>query len=484
VTANPYSDLIEQREEEITTRILQSLEAGVNLRIERLREQFGLDDFEVNTLVLCIAPEIGLKYEMLYAYLQGDVSKRRPTVNLALNLFCKDISERIVRRNSLAGESSLMQHELVHLSEASGGRQGALLGSSIIPDSRIVDYLLGSSAIEITLRPFVHIQEDELASWDGVVLPADTRKRLMAADGWLAQERAHQAKTVLQLVGLEGSGKKTIVQAICRSLGRRLLTVNVRGLLAAGSESVRLIALAFREALLQDAVLCLDEFHALLDEDAQRQAALAAVHDWLGRHGDLVVLAGEQHWRVEGSIEERAFLTCRIPSPDSQERRSLWDIHLDGQRGRLTADDPPILISKVANTTGIKDSPLCPSLTLPQRGKGHSRPTGESSSLFFLAPSGGELERGTGVCLDIYSSLGNRLLHLQRLNRQHLSGPQVLRVVKVVGVGDEPPGGGVAVLVVCNPVYRVPRLDYIELVAQHPPRGGVLGGREPSSSLS
>src|SRR5436309_1744269 len=39
-------------------------------RLVRLSELFGLDPFEIEALLVCLAPEIDLRYERLYAYLQ------------------------------------------------------------------------------------------------------------------------------------------------------------------------------------------------------------------------------------------------------------------------------------------------------------------------------------------------------------------------------------------------------------------------------
>src|SRR5205085_748451 len=53
-------------------------------RLERLRALFGLSDFERDVVLIALAAEIDLKYERLFAYLQDDVTKKRPTVDLAL----------------------------------------------------------------------------------------------------------------------------------------------------------------------------------------------------------------------------------------------------------------------------------------------------------------------------------------------------------------------------------------------------------------
>ena len=47
---------------------------------------YGLSYFDLDVVLLALAPEVDLRYERVYAFLQDDVSRRRPTVDLALNL--------------------------------------------------------------------------------------------------------------------------------------------------------------------------------------------------------------------------------------------------------------------------------------------------------------------------------------------------------------------------------------------------------------
>ena len=87
VQNEPLQDLIALRQQELSDQIESSLRGNQGLRLVSLRHKFGLTDIETNIIILCLAPEIDVKYETLYAYAQDDVGKKRPTLNLALNLF-------------------------------------------------------------------------------------------------------------------------------------------------------------------------------------------------------------------------------------------------------------------------------------------------------------------------------------------------------------------------------------------------------------
>lgn len=75
-------------ESKIAQKKIKSSENGVKLRLSFLANIFDLSPFELDCILVCLAPALDLKYEKLYAYLNDDVTKKLPTVNLVLNLLC------------------------------------------------------------------------------------------------------------------------------------------------------------------------------------------------------------------------------------------------------------------------------------------------------------------------------------------------------------------------------------------------------------
>ena len=83
----------------------------------RLATTFQLSTFDVELLVIALAPELDLRYERLYAFLQDDVTRRRPTLDLALTLLCDSANARATRRAHVAPDAPLMRHRLLQLAE-------------------------------------------------------------------------------------------------------------------------------------------------------------------------------------------------------------------------------------------------------------------------------------------------------------------------------------------------------------------------------
>src|SRR3954447_24696835 len=75
--------------------LLAGADAAAAPVLDALRGAFELDDFDVAVSVIALAPELDLRYERLYGYLQDDVGRRRATIDLALNLLCADAAEKL-----------------------------------------------------------------------------------------------------------------------------------------------------------------------------------------------------------------------------------------------------------------------------------------------------------------------------------------------------------------------------------------------------
>src|SRR5919202_1569654 len=82
-------------------------------RFERLAQLFELDAFEQEALLICLAPDVDLRYERLYAYLQDDVTRRRPSVDLVLRLLQPVGEARVDAREALGPGGRLQRRGLL-----------------------------------------------------------------------------------------------------------------------------------------------------------------------------------------------------------------------------------------------------------------------------------------------------------------------------------------------------------------------------------
>jgi MoxR-like ATPase len=283
------------------------------LRLEELARRFGLSPFDVDALLVTLAPEVDLRYERLFAYLQDDVTKRRPSFDLVLNLLCPTFEDKLAARSRLAGP--LLEHRLVEAFDDPSRPQPPLLARYLRADPRIVGWLLGDDCVDSRIAPWAR-RVEPAAQLEELVQDPVLKDRLLA----LADQEGNR---VLYLQGPHGVGKETTAEALCRELDLLLVTVDLERLLAAPEETFETVMeLAAREAVLQGAALFCSGFDLLLaDDKAGRRGRFLSI---LEHRSGLTFLSGEAGWEPSDVLHGAAFTRVEIPGPGHLERMELW----------------------------------------------------------------------------------------------------------------------------------------------------------------
>lgn len=323
---------------EIAAQCAASDRRGVELRLEKLPRLFHLSAFDKDMLLICLAPELDPRYERFYAYLQDDISKKYPSVDLALNLLCASFSAKMAARECFLPDAPLIKNQLLALIEEPG-RQEPLLAKAFKLDARIADYLLGSDALDSRLLTYTRLIQPQ-AKLEDSHLPAESKGRLVAVT-----RRRRWDGFVCHFHGPKGMGKQLTAEALCAELGLRLLQVDLaRVLTYEQSTVVTALARIFREALLQDAALYWAGFDTLLAADKTYELEVLLQH--LQAHRGVSMLAGEPVWQPGAALGAGQFMAVAFNPPGHDERSRLWAGALP-DRASLAAD---VDLGRLANS--------------------------------------------------------------------------------------------------------------------------------------
>ncbi len=282
---------------------------GIPLRLASLATCFSLSQWEMDAILICLAPEIDVAYSRIYAYLQDDITRKHPSLDLLFNLLCPDAAAKIAARACLGPDAPLRRYHLLELFNETTTPQPPWLSLSLKLDERIVDYLLEADAIDVRLRPYARL----------VRTPAMPDQPL---DRRLQVVTQAYSNLVLYFHGDSGVGREATASALSHHLGQPLLVMNGERLAAVPAESFPLLVrLAVREARLQTAVLYWQGFDALLAEDKhyQRQALL----DVLAAQPGLTILAGTAVWEPAHPLPH-PFIRIPFTLPTAAERLTCW----------------------------------------------------------------------------------------------------------------------------------------------------------------
>ena len=277
-----------------------------------LVDEHALSTFDVDVITLALACDLDLRYERLYAYLQDDVTRRRPSVDLALNLFCESAAERLARRAHFAPDAPLQRARLIELA---GDAAAPLLAHTVALDEQVTRLLLGEGTLDRRLAGACRVVR---ADHDDA-LAADPRVRALGEavrDSW---ELGLGIR--LRLHGQAGVGKRRFAAAVAHAAGVPLMLVDLAALLDLREhrDAERALATALREGRYLGALVLLRRGEALLADGRVRlRERLEGV---LAESAGAVVVASSCPWPADALADA---LEIELAPPDAVGRARLW----------------------------------------------------------------------------------------------------------------------------------------------------------------
>jgi hypothetical protein len=288
--------------------------SGQPSRLTHLADAFGLDRFDLDVLMIVLAPSLDSRYERLYGYLQDDITRKRPSVNLALDLLTGPGVDRLTGMAHFGDEAPLFRHHLIERAPEASAIRPTLLSQALMPDETIIAWLLGRYAPHGDLSGHVELFKPEQNPTDA----------LLAAESLQELETAlHDPMAEWPIVALHGvdlAGQAAAARQVAARLGRPLLQVNLAAVVSAETPASQALELALRDARLADAIPLLLGWDVCLTEGAPSPNVLTA----LCRYPDLVMVSGRSAWQARGIPRNRALLWLEFPVPAYHHRREMW----------------------------------------------------------------------------------------------------------------------------------------------------------------
>jgi SpoVK/Ycf46/Vps4 family AAA+-type ATPase len=290
-------------------------------RVSWLADVFGLSRLETDMVLIALAPEVDLRYERLYAFLQDDVSRRRPSVDLVLNLLCSSAEAKLAARGCFSSESPLIRHRLIHLVPDVHHVQPPLLAHQVKLDGQIVRLLLHEPGIDARLKSFCRFVNPALPCAE-VAVQDGTRQALRAL---VARARRTRQPLRLYFHGPHGTGKRRCAELLSSDAAAPLLAVDLARVPANETDLDTAIRLVLREAWFQDAIVYLEGIDALRADP--RPIAFDGVLDALAEDGGVAIMAGTARWSGSDRRSTKV-ITVQFGLPDFGSRQSIWSANL------------------------------------------------------------------------------------------------------------------------------------------------------------
>ena len=283
--------------------------AGTQVRLRALARVAGLDGLDVDLLLIALAPDLDVRFERLYGYLNDDVSRRRATVALAIELSGTSPWSADAR-SRLAPDSTLIVHGLVTVEDP----ERPFLSRALRVPDRVVAHLLGDDRPDPSVA---HLLTDPAGR------PAGPLTKSLA-------EVVDEGVTLVYLREKAGSSAASLAVAALESAERRPVTVDLTRL-ETSEEPAALARLVRREALLAGGGGVMGPLDAIAERGAGAVRALTDAAD-RSRAGSVpLVLFGRSGW--EPSWSRTVPLLAEVEPDSVHDRMEFW-------KERLGADVP------------------------------------------------------------------------------------------------------------------------------------------------
>ncbi|MDT0406204.1 MULTISPECIES: ATP-binding protein [Streptomyces] len=262
--------------------------------LDTLARRFGLSPLDLDLLLVALAPDLDARFERLYGYLNDDLTRRRPTVGLALEL-C-GLGGASPARFRLAPGAPLIAGGLLEITEPERPPLSRVL---TVPD-RVTAHLLGDPTPDARLTGVLgEVLEDPTAE------PVEVR-------------RAAAAAGLVHLRSRGGDAEGLAVAAL-RTAGRDPLVLDPAALTRRPSDLPALARVLALEARLTGAGVVLGPLAALPGEPGERSRTLRTLCTEL--RGIPLYTHDATPWDPTWAPDTPVTLTVPPPAPERQAAR-------------------------------------------------------------------------------------------------------------------------------------------------------------------
>ncbi|MFO1322812.1 MAG: ATP-binding protein [Burkholderiales bacterium] len=279
--------------------------------LAQLGERCGLTPLMIDLVVIALAPEIDLRYETLYAYLNNDVACRTATVDLARRLLRSADDAGATGhavRAELAPHARLLRVGVVEPVAAPDTRSSLRDGFRIAPI--VAQFLLGLPLAD--------------PHWPAGVAWTSPPESAPPPRGAPVPRRSAR---LVAVVGDDPAERRAQAEALARDRGWPLLEVPVSALHSDAAAPPSLVTqLALAAALADGAVLLHDDDAALANELGRYEALGRAVRALQARVPVIWLTSPRVPWSI--GLGDVASLRIECAAPDGRQRAAQWSAAL------------------------------------------------------------------------------------------------------------------------------------------------------------
>ena len=316
-------------------------EQNQSLRLDQLVRVFGLTQTDKTIFLLVSAPALDLKYEKIFAYLQNDVSSKKCSVNLALDILSEAGVNRTLTLDRLTPDSPLIKNNLISFAENKEESAPNMLSRILVPDTSIVKWLIGryipAYSSTIILHQMPHHPEDEI--------------NLLTKNLLLADENLQNRVDLILLHGPDAYLRKAAAKQLAFFKHTSLFEIHPDITMLTSTAPFNDLQRSLRDASLFQALILIEM------EETEEPKFYEMVWTLLRqKHPDqqiLLSLTVDRPIRDLSALGRIAWVHCK--APDYQHRREIWHYYLTQQEPESPVNIDALASQFLLKTDQIRD---------------------------------------------------------------------------------------------------------------------------------
>lgn len=315
-----------------TEDILQALtepdQKIINLEaLSKLKEKLQLNDLEIKIILILFAPEVNAKYERIYAYLQDNLNRTYPTVQLLVSLLCETSLDTQELFNYFITPSKITMLHLIKF--VPNDTSELLFQQPLRLSSSVRNYLLGDIHVEGTLEPYCHIVE-----------PQNIHNRNLKIEHYIESGMKNSERYLINIYGASKKRKREEALKIATYFGFGLLCVDTSEAIKGEPLIHRLIPLLARDALLSGTILYFESFDFFLSSKENQEAKLFSQLEQLAW---LTLFSTKTIWSPREIPKKQNFHTFREKQTEQFKLEDYWQNTISKFDTELALEIAPLL---------------------------------------------------------------------------------------------------------------------------------------------
>lgn len=282
--------------------------SGIPTALDALAQIFGLTESDRILIMICIAPEIDISFERLYAYVQDDISRKYVTAHLAASLLESDPELRIGLKQSLLPGSPLFKYKLIerdtNVSISTGWNNYPLR-----INHRITDYLNGINRIDENAENF--LEQISKVKY----LPQSYQSIADKLASLTEMQDTQLIPSAINLTGPAITAKLNIASKLCEIWKIELYKLDLKQVVASIIRVNELTSLLERECLLLPAAIYIE----VPGEEENNDPVKVLAEKLIERFGSFFFIGSREPFYTI-----REMFHVQVPKLNIHEQTELW----------------------------------------------------------------------------------------------------------------------------------------------------------------